>query len=230
MTKSDHQAFTILEAIVAMFILTFMFTGLFFIFSFGSRGFQQANDQTGLLSEVSRLRSKIEQDLTLTTYASTSKVDRTFTDYGSTTRRDALGFLAISDWSDPNSLDPSTCLPHWNRYTVYSTPQAEERNLTRVSINPTTAASPAGLDVIPYPLLTSLLEDIPASEIVNRSVLSKNLFRFEVELDDLNSAIGLNVELRRTGGLRATSQNRRDESLQAFFRVQPRNNGPGVGG
>lgn len=230
MTRSDPRGFTLLEAIVATFIMTLLFTGLFFIFSFGSRGFQQANERAGLLSEVNRLRAKLEEDLNLTTYLSTSKVDRTFSDYGTTTRRDALGFLAVNDWSDPNSLDTGTRFPLWNRYIVYSTPQTEERCLTRVSVRPSSPSpGPAGLAVQPYSLLTLLLEDIPASEIVNRTVLSKNLFRFEVDLDEMNFAIGLNVELRRAVGLKVNSQNRKDESLQAFFRVRPQNNGPGIG-
>ncbi len=220
-----RRGFTLIELVVAIFLLFLILSTTILAFYLGTRSFHHAILRQGLQGDTQKLAVLLGRDVRLTDYHSAFIVPRTYiTADGDSVQRDGLAIAALSDWQDPNRFDPVTGLPLWDRYVVYyATDDADSGALIRQVIDPG-----APTNGVPYFALGSNLLTDPTlnSGHFAHTVISDQVHHFELSLSDSSASLEVRLVLRRAGARRAGSGEVVDEALESEFSLTARNTFP----
>lgn len=236
MIKS-HRGMTIIEALTSCFILGLLTTVIFTVFQLGSRNFRTLVVRQGIQSEARRISALMRRDLVVTSYRTTSTLDRTCAlSAAPLNERDVISMGGLDSWTDASNYD-ETRKPLWNRYTVwYATSSDGEESpppgrpelgqLVRKQVIPTNPAPPI---IFPMPMQNPTLGSLTASPGANADVfqiLTRNLLHFSVTLDPADENVMVHIVLRQPGLESATGQRRETETFECHFDIRPENTWP----
>lgn len=220
---SHSRGFSLLEGVIVLLILGLLSAGTVALFSFGTRGFQQAVLRQGLLGESERFRNKLKADYKPSHQGTLSVISRDMTlADGTVVRRDAFAFASLADWKNPASFT-TTGLPRWNRYIVYYSTLQEPGRLIRQVLDVSVLFAP-----VPYHDLNSNVSELPLTNanVVQTTILSKNVLSLEAERNDARQLLEVSLRLRDGGQFRVNSGAKVEEVQQSVFSLEALNTYP----
>lgn len=216
-----HRGFTILELLVASFVLALLVTGIFFSFDYGARSFRISTARQGIQGELTRAYDSLRHDLRRSHARTVTIVPRTVTVDGTPRRRDGLCLGGLIDWNRPESFDAVNGLPRWDRYILYYA--TADGQLVRSYLDP---ADPDFSPVAYDPLDPNLhMKDDPASnggEQTGYSVLSRSLLEFQADTVPFTDRVTVRIAVAETNG-------RSTEAADVTLDIAPQNTWPRMG-
>lgn len=224
--SARETAFSLLELVVSVTALTFIFGIVFLLLSYGVGGFSLLQTRQSLQSSALRCRLRLERDLGLSHYDSLATLQR-----GSANSEDALGMLGLSSWNLESSYS-SDGLPLWNRQIVYSAERspAGKLSLLRTEFEPAPPAGYTYLPVRPIPreILSAAgtLSPPSALGLVRRETMVEELEGFKCQLDASRQLAQITLRQRQSGGVRPAGSQRTEETFEAVFEIDPLNTSP----
>ena len=191
---------------------------------YGMRMFGQAALRQGIEGDARRLSTRLRQDLALTDFRTVGHQERTVGGH----RRDGLAVAALSDWNDTANFEPGIGLPLWNQFRVYYATRETQGKLIRQVVAP--PGVPSSGWTAPYGALSSNLDDDPTlnSDVLSSAVLTDMVESFRVQPDMSENTVTVFCRLRRSGGLKAGTQERSDETMEFRLLLKARNTWPDV--
>ena len=220
------RAFSLLELVVSLAALTFVFGIVFLLLSYGVGGFSLLQTRQSLQSNALRCRLRLERDLGLSHFDSLSTLQR-----GTAHSEDALGMLGLSSWNSESSYS-SDGLPLWNRQIVYSAEPGlgGKLSLIRTEFEP---APPSGYSYLPVrpvgnQVLSAAGTTSPPSALglVRRETMIEDLEDFECHLDSSRQLALVTLKQRQSGAKRPAGSQKTEETFEAVFEIDPLNTSP----
>lgn len=219
-----RRGFTLVEVVVACFVLSMALLVCFELFQWCSRAALLGQARAGLESEGRRVLLAVRMELLRSDFAGleTDTTRTTLNPEGQMVDRHALSLLSLANWSNPASFNAASAAPLWDRYMVLYANKANPGLLIKQYYTPAGAPFRG-----PMANLAGLLSDNPAANAGSRSfqVLSQNLESFQVSSDELSKVVQFNLTLARRGGRKAERASL-NERHQLNLAVRLENSGP----
>lgn len=218
-----YSGFSLMEAVVVFFILGLLSAGALALFIYGSRAFHHSITRQGLLGESERIRIKLTGDFKPSHHATVAvAVRQTTLADGTDVQRDGVAFATLSDWKDSSNFTVQG-LPRWNRYVVYYATTEASGRMVRQLVEPGGNFPPR-----PYAALGTNLSLDPTNNlnVLQTTVLSKNVLSFEVERNEERQLLDINLKLRDGGRFEANSTRKVDEVQESIFSLEALNTYP----
>ena len=223
------SGFSLIEAIVVCFLLGIAFTGVFMLFTMGTRGFQSGISKAGTLGEMQLSLRLMKKELRSTNFLSASVHNRTATSTRGDVSRDGLCVAALSDWTNSARFEAGTSLPKWDRWSLFYSDRQDLGTFFKVELD----RPPPGGGGDYYPLtplqpLDTLMIGEPSrlDDVVRVVKLSSHVHSFEAEIDTSRRVITTKLTLFNDAGLKMTTQDRVEQFIENSLDIRPLNTFP----
>lgn len=228
MRTNKQGAFTLIETIVTLSILSLLLVLIFGTFGMATSIFQDTDVRQSAELQLRGIKLLMERDLELSDYWHQNSLHRDFgtdPDTAQTVWRDAVSVCNLSDWKAVGNFDPVTGRPIWNRHVVWYATQENEAKLIRQVVEP------GGPVTEPYSVLSSNVSDSNPNanaDLLHSRVLSESIKNFQVIPRPQNGTVGIILRLRKSGAHRPNSMEKTEENLELAITFLPRNTWPKI--
>lgn len=220
------RGFGLLELLVSIASLAFIFGIVFLLFSYSVGGVAMLNARQGVQGDALKARIQLQQDFSLTHFDSVGVIRR---DLGGK-RRDVICCLSLSNWNDP-TLFANNGLPLWDRMVAYyATTEAEGGRLIRAFLAPDPPSDLGFLRIAP--LASNLLDAVAQgsspddAQVLQRTQVVDGVEEFRCETDAASQIVRITAIGHRVSGQKADGVARTDERFEAVFELDPLNTSP----
>lgn len=227
------QAFSLIELVVSMAIISLISALVFGLFRMCSSVYASGNSRLSLQSELRRIAARFGIELRHSSFHTVSEaanvvtvpVDPGMSAETTQVRRDAISCAALLDPSLTTSYDDDG-LPLWDNFTVFTcTQDSPNGRLYRYQLShtPSVLQTPRfGANPIP-----AGYQVIPNAFAVTQStrLMSKDIYHFQVDMDYANQNITIRLALR--GDIGRTIEGRSTADIaETIFHFKPENTWP----
>lgn len=228
-----ERGFSLIELVVSMAMISLVSALVFGLFRICSSVYTSSTSSLSLQSELRRIAARFGLELRHSTFYSVSEASNVVTvpvDPGMSpettqVRRDAISCAALLDPSLPTSYDADG-LPLWDRYTVFTcTQESPNGRLYRyqLSSTPSVLQTPR-FGTNPIPASYQAIPNAFALPQTTR-LMSKDIYRFQVNIDYANQRIAIRLGLR--GQIGRTVEGRSTANIaETIFHFKPENTWP----
>jgi hypothetical protein len=224
--RGSAAAFGLMDLIVSMAAVGFVFGIVFLLFSYGVGGYALLDARQGVQGDALKARTQLERDFSLSHFDSVGVVQGNFEGF----ERDIVCCLGLSDWNDPARFSDNG-LPLWDRYIVYyATADQGSGSLMRAELAPEVPEGLECLRITPLPagLLGAVGLDVPPADLalIGRQKVTDDLQEFSCSTDPSLQVVSVRLAGRRVSGARPGGAKRTDEGFEAVFELDPLNTSP----
>ena len=224
--RQGRTGFSLIELVVSMAALAFIFAIVFLLFTYGHNGYAALNARQGVQASALKARLSLERDLGLSHFDSVGVVNRV--EAGE--ERDIACLLALSNWND-DSLFAANGFPKWDREVVYYATLEPRGRLMRAVLEPPIPSGLSCLRIAPMDadLLSTVEQDSPPSELclAERQEVIRGVREFSVTADETHQLITVRLLVRDVSGRRPGQGSARvEEDFEAVFQLDPLNTSP----
>ncbi|MCA9792535.1 MAG: type II secretion system protein [Candidatus Eremiobacteraeota bacterium] len=215
-----NRAFSLLELLAAMAVLTLLLSLVFGSFVMATRCFYETSTRQSAETELRAIKVLLQRDIEGTSFWQVGSATRV-TPQG---ERDGLSLVTLDDWSNNLNYNVTSQRPDWNRYVVWYATQEQPGRLIRQVIQP-----PSIPINDPYLNLGTNMNDIDPlanAGVLSSRTLSRNVLDFEVEPRLQNGSVRVRARLYRQGLKRALSNTQVEDTLEVTMIFRPRNTWP----
>ena len=228
-----RSAFTLLDTLLSMSLLTLLSLAVFSVFEQGSSLLSLGNTRASLAAELRRVTTMVGRDLLVSSFYTvqegtpfTMVVPRNETS-NMTVNRDSLSFATLSNPASPSSYDSVSGLANWDQYGVYlATREAPDGKLFRFRVaRPGTPDSNQTL----FGAHNAVVDAFPGGPLLlpntTRS-LTNRLVHFSVVINAADQQVELRIILRGDAGRIQSGKKSLAELLETKIVVRPENTWP----
>jgi len=213
------RAFSLLEVMVSMAILSLALLVCFQLFEWGSRAAVLGQARAGLEGESGRILLAIRGDLQRSDYSGletlTDSTRSVTNPEGQLVERHALCTLGLKNWNDPASIDPVAAAPKWDRYVVLYATKSTPGSLVKQTYSVITVG--------PMGTLDARVQDNPAlNGALSTQILGQNVEIFRLTQDETAKSLKVDLTLSTRGGRKGGS-GRINERFQVSFQTRLEN-------
>lgn len=219
---------SLLEVTLASALFLILVGVAFYIFDYGVRASLLANTRGNLQTQATRTLLGLQADLRRSSYGSLTILSRPATCNGAAVQRDALCFLGVGDWNQPNAYNATYGVPAFDRYIVYYATTEDPLGRIVRSVYPATIVN---CTVTPWSGF-SASQHCNNNPNLNTGQLGFALLAADVRdftvLDGDNQQAGARLQLMRLSALTGPSGGRKkpDSNYQMEMLVFPENTWP----
>lgn len=225
------RGFSLLDTLLAMSLLTVLTMAIFSVFEQGSSLLSLGNARASLSAELRRVTTILGRDLLLSSFYTvqasvpyTMVVPRDETS-NMTVRRDSLSFGCLANPAASSSYDPSSGLPMWDQYCIYTaTRESPNGKLFRFRV------ARGGTIDTSQPSLgnhQSVVDAFPSGALANTTrVLTSQLVHFSVVRNAADQEVEMRIILRGQAGRIQSGRKSLAELLETKIVIRPENTWP----
>lgn len=220
------RGFSLIELMVSIASLAFIFGIVFLLFSYSVGGYALLDARQGVQGDALKARTQLQQDFSLTHFDSVGVIRR---DLGGK-RRDTICCLSVSNWNEAGRF-ANNGLPLWDRVVVYyATTDSAGGRLIRAYLAPDPPAELGFLRIAP--LAGNLLDAVGQglspddARVLQRTQVVDGVEEFRCETDAAYQVVRITMSGHRVSGQKADGAARTDERFQAVFELDPLNTSP----
>ncbi|MBT9584389.1 hypothetical protein IV102_13690 [bacterium] len=231
----NRRAFSVLELVFSMAILSIVMIGIFWVFEMGQHSFHFASLRQGLQAEARIVYLQMHTDLRHSSYVSVTTIARQANVVlpmqeakgPQTLDRYGLCLAGVEQWSAPGATDPVTGFPNFDSYVVYYGTSEPEGRLIRQIVKPAIVGPYLNSQ---FSLAGSMNENpiLNVNRVGTARNLSKRVLSFNARRDDGKRLVYVSLKFRAMGGKKPGGAARADETFELTLRSFPENTYPKV--